>query len=594
MDNELVINGENIQRVYEWYVNGKFLVNRKYQRKLVWTIDEKQKFVDSITREYSVPLFLLASVNKDNKIYYEIIDGMQRLDAVFSFIQGDVQLKDEFNGYFDLETMALTKQLMDEGKLLQKQPVLPREICTKIANYPLPFSITNFDDKHVEEIFRRINSNGRQLSHQDLRQAGAIGEFPDLVRKISSRIRRDYTNTDILELSHMRKISLSNFKLSYGIDLENVFWVKQGIITIKNMRESRDEELVAQILGYMIKGKEISPTSHTLNVIYGNKEDKHNLVEEINSIITRLGSKNIEEVFIKVMDEIDKILSRANKTYANLLFKNEGKAKVRSFQVIFLVLYKFMQEDKSVSNYKELIIKLNNLGSTELKDLGNNDWNKEKREEKISAVTGIVRNCFKVIVETESIQNEWIEKLENILIQSSIEQQMFDFKIGLYNLVEEVQYNDKCLKKIVKTLTAMANTKPGEKGYVFLGIADNVNDSDLYKKIYFSESIQFNDFYITGIKHEATKSSVTLDNYWCKIREVINKEPIDDSTKSYILRNMKQINYKDKCLIIFENRTIDKPCIYDGNYYERNANSVVEIKTGSEKFTDLMKRIYSK
>ncbi|OOP72601.1 hypothetical protein CBEIBR21_15195 [Clostridium beijerinckii] len=589
-----MINGENIQRVYEWYINGKFLVNRKYQRKLVWTINEKRKFVDSITREYSVPLFLLAAVSKDNKTYYEIIDGMQRLDAIFSFIQGDVQLSDEFNGYFDLATMALTKQLMDEGKLSQKQPVLAREICTKIANYPLPFSITNFDDKHVEEIFRRINSNGRQLSHQDLRQAGAIGEFPNLVRKISSRIRRDYTITDILELSDMRKISLSNYKLNYGIDLSEVFWVKHGIITIKNMRESRDEELVAQILGYMIMGKDISPTSHALNIIYRNEEDPSNFAEEINSKIIRLGSKDIEDTFMKVMDEIDKILRIANKTYSGLLFKSEGKAKVRSFQVIFLVLYKLMQEDKIVSNYDGLIRKLNDLGSTELKDLGENDWDKEKREEKILAVMGIISSYFKVVVKTEDIQNEWVEKLENMLIQSNIEQQMFDFKIGLYNIKKEVQYNDKCLKKIIKTLTAMANTKPGKVGYVFLGIADNSSDSELYKNIYSSEAIEFNDFYITGIKDEAVKSSITLDKYWCKIREAIDKEPIDDLTKSYILRNMKQINYKNKCLIVFENTIIDKPCIYDGNYYERNGNSVVKIEVGSEKFIDLMKRIYSK
>lgn len=170
---------------------------------------------------------------------------MQRLDAIFSFIQGEFNLEnDKYNGYFDLETMALTKQLLDEGKLNQQEPKLPRDICTHIANYPLPFSITQFDDEHVEEIFRRINASGRQLSKQDLRQAGAIGIFSELVRKTSNRVRRNSSTSDILELSQMRKISLSNRDLNYGIKLEEVFWVKQGIITIKNMRESMDEQMV--------------------------------------------------------------------------------------------------------------------------------------------------------------------------------------------------------------------------------------------------------------------------------------------------------------------------------------------------------------
>ena len=215
-ENNLTITGENIQRVYEWYCLGKFIINRKYQRKLVWTVEEKADFIDSISRQYSVPLFLIVSVQDEKTNYYEIIDGMQRLDAIFSFIQGEFKLENnEYQGYFDLETMALTKELLDDGKLIQKEPILPRSICTQIANYPLPFSVTEFDDEHVEEIFRRINSSGRKLSKQDLRQAGAIGIFSELVRKTSNRVRRDFSTSDILELSQMRKISLSNHNLTY-------------------------------------------------------------------------------------------------------------------------------------------------------------------------------------------------------------------------------------------------------------------------------------------------------------------------------------------------------------------------------------------
>ncbi len=58
-------------------------VNRKYQRKLVWSVKEKQSLIDSIIKKYPIPLILLAETD-NNK--YEIIDGMQRLNAIFSFI----------------------------------------------------------------------------------------------------------------------------------------------------------------------------------------------------------------------------------------------------------------------------------------------------------------------------------------------------------------------------------------------------------------------------------------------------------------------------------------------------------------------------
>ena len=106
--NDLLIRNENIQRLFDWYLKGDFIVNRKYQRKLVWTIEEKQQFINSILSDYPVPLFLLAITSESR---YEIIDGMQRLNAIFAFIKGEYSVN--FNGqegYFDLQTMAVTKE----------------------------------------------------------------------------------------------------------------------------------------------------------------------------------------------------------------------------------------------------------------------------------------------------------------------------------------------------------------------------------------------------------------------------------------------------------------------------------------------------
>ena len=41
------INGKTVERAYEDYRNGIYLVNRRYQRKLVWNISEKEAFIDS-------------------------------------------------------------------------------------------------------------------------------------------------------------------------------------------------------------------------------------------------------------------------------------------------------------------------------------------------------------------------------------------------------------------------------------------------------------------------------------------------------------------------------------------------------------------
>jgi uncharacterized protein with ParB-like and HNH nuclease domain len=45
---ELDSTPKSVQSLYSWYSENKLHVNRRYQRKLVWTLEEKQKLVESI------------------------------------------------------------------------------------------------------------------------------------------------------------------------------------------------------------------------------------------------------------------------------------------------------------------------------------------------------------------------------------------------------------------------------------------------------------------------------------------------------------------------------------------------------------------
>lgn len=86
---ELTVRSESIQRIYNYYLENTLIVNRKYQRKLVWSIEEKASFIDSIIKSYPVPLILLAESNDDSGRIFEIIDGMQRINAVTAFVENE-------------------------------------------------------------------------------------------------------------------------------------------------------------------------------------------------------------------------------------------------------------------------------------------------------------------------------------------------------------------------------------------------------------------------------------------------------------------------------------------------------------------------
>lgn len=264
---ELSIRSENIQRIYEFYKKKIFLVNRKYQRKLVWNVEEKKSFIDSIIKGYPVPLFLLAEIKSDEEDKLEIIDGMQRLNAIVSFIEQEFEVD---GNYFDLNTMVETKLLYDKNEIQQNLPKMDRGLCSKIAGYVLPLSVYKIDaSKEIDEIFKRINSGGKQLSRQEIRQSNSLGNFSSVVRKLASKIRGDDSASDKLLLNNMKEISISNKKLNYGIDASEVFWVKHYILPKEKVRQSIDEEVIADMLGAILLGSKTTSNSELIDNYYG-------------------------------------------------------------------------------------------------------------------------------------------------------------------------------------------------------------------------------------------------------------------------------------------------------------------------------------
>jgi hypothetical protein len=273
----LSIKGESIQSLYGSYLAKTFLVNRRYQRKLVWTVEEKRKFLDSIINGYPVPLVLLAEVTTEKGRKLEIIDGMQRLNAIMSFIDQEFDIDGKYidgkytdGKYFDLDTMADTKLLKDSGEIIQKSNMLDRKVCANIVRYQIPISVyQEAGTSHIDEVFRRLNSGGKHLSNQELRQAGATSKFASIVRKLASNIRGDSSVSDILDLNSMKNISITNHNLDYGIPVESIFWVKNYIISKEDLRQSRDEEIIADIIAWVAMDRGIRSSSTILNQLYG-------------------------------------------------------------------------------------------------------------------------------------------------------------------------------------------------------------------------------------------------------------------------------------------------------------------------------------
>lgn len=566
MQNNLNIRGEPVQSIYSEYRQGKYIVNRRYQRKLVWTLEQKQKFIDSLINQYPVPLFLGAVFEHSSKgKCFEILDGMQRLEAITSFIDGNYHVNGK---YFDLSVVVETNRLLIEGKLTQKEPKLEYEECRKLLNYPLPISSANYtSNEGIDESFRRINTGGVQLSRQEVRQAGVTSEFSQLVRKCAVYIRGDVSHNDILDLERMREISLSKDDLDYGIKIKNTFWSRNHILTVDNILASKDEELIAHMLLHILLKEKSQTSSRFLDEVYDKKNSNAELV--LDSIL-KLGKDNIYKQFCYTFDELQKVINEFTETYHTYLYNNTPVKIQSSYQVLFLSVFELLFiQNKQIQNYRSLANALRNIASNHMATLNrDNKWLAHERARMIKAVIGIIGSHFIPREGLDPTSQSWIENLENILNQSKTESVCYDFKMGLYSLQDNTNLNGKLVSKIIKTLTAMANSHAGNN-YVILGVADNKEDSIRHEKFYNSKSKSYGNFFITGINNEAIKYNKDIDTYQQKLQQLIQQEPINEEIKRLLMRNIVFFTYYDKDVVMFKIIRGKEPIRYDDKIYVR-------------------------
>ena len=171
-----------VTEAYRLYRSGNLLVNRKYQIKLIWSVDGKEKLIGSILNGYPIPLILLAErplIHGSGK--HEIVYGMQRLNAICGFLENLFA----FNGrYFALNEFSHAKKLADDKvfEFEENSDKLDRKECAALLDYQLAVTIyTAMDESDITEVFSRINSGGKHLSNQERGQAGVTTSFIELV-----------------------------------------------------------------------------------------------------------------------------------------------------------------------------------------------------------------------------------------------------------------------------------------------------------------------------------------------------------------------------------------------------------------------------
>ncbi len=121
----------------------------------VWTLEKKQLLMDSILNDYDIPKIYLHAFSRDQKradgYAYAVIDGRQRLEAIWQFIEGKYALSEDFI-YQDDASIKLSK--LGYSDIAQTYP----KIKIKFDSFVLPVVGVDTDDNElIEDMFSRLN-----------------------------------------------------------------------------------------------------------------------------------------------------------------------------------------------------------------------------------------------------------------------------------------------------------------------------------------------------------------------------------------------------------------------------------------------------
>lgn len=548
----IVPRGMTVTEAYRLYRSGSFLVNRKYQRKLIWTVEEKERLIGSILKGYPIPLILLA---ERPQIYgsgkYEIIDGMQRLNAICSFIENSFTFEDK---YFDTEEFSYAKQVADEGifeRIQENTILLSRKECADILDYQLAVTIyTAMEEEDITEVFGRINSSGKHLSRQERRQAGVTTPFAEAVRTIAMRLRGDDSDK-VLRLSNMPEISIDSRQSTQGyrIKAEDTIWCRQGALTISQLRESEDEQMIADIAASILLNKPLPVSTERLDSLY---DPTSRYFQDLESSLATYGSKKLADDIIKafsIVQETIEAYSIEPKCLRRVVNPNSNNPIRTAFYTIFMACFDLViRQETSPVDPTSIMNALRGL--QQKLDLSGHYTTTEDRERNINQTKGLIQNYFAtreppVLGHGAELAFDFV----NSLRRSRIETSRYECKQGLLDLASERKFNQNLLERIIETICGIANLGSDADGYIHIGVTDSKKDADRIEEIDKIKPIEVNGRYVVGIDREAELQNKTIEQYVKVLINAIQNSALTEPLKTQVLTKFDTISYKGYSVI---------------------------------------------
>ena len=260
MSNNFSRNSYKVNDIYERFDNETWKVDSNYQRRKVWGIKDNIRLIETILLDLVVPEIFLwdCDTNPDTgKTVTHIVDGQQRIRAIFDFISDKYKLQSKY---------LLDKNIKDSygDKAFSE---LDDDTKRKIWTYEI--SVVNlrntFSIEEIKNIFYRLNLTDYSLNDQEKRNSldSAFGKVAETLS-------------------------------------DNSFWSEYKVFSPKDIRRMGDVEYCSSIILLCKQGVVDQTKQDVLDHIYEDYADEYleekEDLDKINTAMTIINELATDEV----------------------------------------------------------------------------------------------------------------------------------------------------------------------------------------------------------------------------------------------------------------------------------------------------------
>lgn len=254
---KIVFERKPIKWLYDQQNSEHLTVDNTFQRRYVWVHKNQVQLIESIIGGYPIPEIYLWERETDpvsGTTKHSIVDGQQRLGAIFDFLNDKYILQVSFieNKDADYKNKPFSMLTDDQKSKLWKYPLAVRFVKESVIR------------EDIVEMFLRLNKTNTTLNPQELRNA----EFEGLFLKLSQVLA------------------------------DNIFWREYNIFNQYDIRRMLDIQFASSILVFFRFGFDEEITQTSINRAYDTFNDNYADYEKDETLFINL-IKSARELFEK-------------------------------------------------------------------------------------------------------------------------------------------------------------------------------------------------------------------------------------------------------------------------------------------------------